>query len=89
MAQIDSSSENTKIYDEAQVQRYLKASVELAIGDGEYQVGMVNELEKNIVSYCTKKLNSHIQKPHKYIVQNKGAGFHVFSSTHWDQKTDV
>ncbi|KAJ1679562.1 hypothetical protein EV182_001797 [Spiromyces aspiralis] len=67
-AMVDAASDKSKeLYDEAQVRRYLKAAVELAIGDGEYKVASLNEIEKNITDYCTKKLKSHLGKPCKFI----------------------
>ncbi|KAJ1933086.1 hypothetical protein FBU59_006154, partial [Linderina macrospora] len=76
-----------------QIYKYLKASVDLAIGNGEYHHGQLAELHTNIVSYALKKISGVRAQATKAIVtctivQNTGSGFHIGNATRWDESTD-
>ncbi|KAJ2778001.1 hypothetical protein H4R18_004850, partial [Coemansia javaensis] len=80
-------------YSTDEVRRYMRAAVDLAVGDGEYRHGQAAELHNNIVDYVSKKIAA-IRPPAVKtavtctIVQNTG-GFHVGHSTRWDDQTDA
>ncbi|KAI8319264.1 Tctex-1 [Martensiomyces pterosporus] len=80
-------------YSEEEVYKYLKAAVDLAIGNGEYHHGLLPELHNNIVEYAAKKLAAIRPSSYKSIVtctivQNTGSGFHIGNALRWDESQD-
>ncbi|KAJ2802191.1 hypothetical protein H4R20_003377 [Coemansia guatemalensis] len=94
MTDIGDTATETSGYSSSEIQKYLKAAVEMAIGQDEYQHGMIGEIHQNIVDYASKKINA-IRPPSVKviitctIVQNTGAGFHIGNATRWDDSTDT
>ncbi|PVU87867.1 hypothetical protein BB559_005846 [Furculomyces boomerangus] len=77
---------------EDQIYKYLKAAVELSVGDGVYRYNKVNEIEKNILEYSLKKI-SNLNTKQKIIItctiiQKDDKGLQMATSIHWDQSTD-
>ncbi|KAJ1647024.1 hypothetical protein J3B02_000045 [Coemansia erecta] len=80
-------------YSTDDVYKFLKASVDLAIGSGEYHHSLLSELHKNIIDYAKKKIDTIRPATHKSIVsctivQNTGAGFNISNAMHWDDQSD-
>ncbi|KAJ2235466.1 hypothetical protein IWW45_002571 [Coemansia sp. RSA 485] len=81
-------------YSTDDVYRILKASVDLAIGSGEYHHSLLSELHQNIIDYAKKKIAAVRPPTHKSIVsctivQNTGAGFNISNAMHWDDQSDT